>query len=233
MLFAACKHDPYDPILGGRNPLPGAVRHLKTYPALPPESLQAILHQSPCPLDDLRMVVGSSSREVRSLVAANPAADAELLELLSQDKEVGVRQYVGTNPVTPRPILLRLRADPDANVRFCVPGNTAWTAQDLREMHLQGTAQPSVLAGNPSSPGDVLDALSTSDSYFVQSMLVRNPSLTVTAATRLAQVSDPSIRSWLARHPITPREVLEQLAQDPDPEVREPAAQRLRSRPDQ
>lgn len=120
ILIAGCSSDAYDPALGPRNPRPGAERFLSGRSDIPESQKQCLLNFKPCSQDMLEKLADAPSREIRSLVAANPSANASILEKLMTDKEPGVRQYVASNPKTPRSILIKLNADPDENVRWQV-----------------------------------------------------------------------------------------------------------------
>src|SRR4051812_25028668 len=48
-----------------------------------------------------RLIELSASAPLRRIVAGNPAAPMSLLEILSQDQDVQVRESVATNPSTP------------------------------------------------------------------------------------------------------------------------------------
>lgn len=118
--LAACSPDPYDALLGPRNPRPAAERYLSSRPDISDADKNALLGFRPCSIDVLKALSEVPAREIRSLVAANPSADESLLTKMSSDKESGVRQYVATNPSTPGRILARLANDTNETVRWQV-----------------------------------------------------------------------------------------------------------------
>lgn len=237
--LSACSQliDPYDPPMGGRNPRPGAERHLDSRNDISPPERIALLDRKPCSPVLLAKLAEAPSREVRSLVAANPSASAATLEKLLDDKEPGVRGYIATNPRAPHDILIKLKNDPDYNVRWILPGNSNWHPDELHAMYHQMRTEassyrqtftsPSVFAGNPSTPPDILLELSKDDSYFVQSALANNPSIPPSAAETLATRGNPSIKTALTRNKATPIAVLKKLAADPDADVSSAAKARL------
>lgn len=228
-LFCLVGCNPYDPVIGGRNAVPGAARHLASRTDIAEVDKTAVLELQPCAPDVLDKLAMDPSREVRSLVAANPSVSVATLEKLLDDKEAGVRGFIVTNRHAPHSILVKLQNDPDYHVGWMLPGNPNWSPEELRGMYARmrreeaasppAFTSPSVFAGNPATPRDILEELSKDDSYFVQSTLVGNPSLPPAAARRLADSRESSIRRMLAANKATPKDILKELAADPDPEV--------------
>jgi hypothetical protein len=120
ILIVGCSPDAYDPVLGPRNPRPGAERFLSDRSDIPESQKQCLINIKPCSQDVLEKLAVAPSREIRSLVAANPSVNISTLEKLMSDKEPGVRQYVASNSKTPRSILIKLKGDLDENVRWQV-----------------------------------------------------------------------------------------------------------------
>lgn len=132
LLLAGCSksaHDPYDPSIGPRNPRPGAERYLSGRSDISEAQKKALLDFQPCPTAILEKLADAPSREIRSLVAANPSVNESILEKLVTDPEPGVRQYIASNPNVPRSILLKLRDDPDANVKWSLQHNPEWARE--------------------------------------------------------------------------------------------------------
>lgn len=228
ILLAGCSPDPFDPLMGSRNPRPGAERYLGARKEIPQDQKDALLNGESCRLEVLKVLVNAPSREVRALVAANPSVDLPLLEILIKDREPAVRQYVAGNPQTPHSILLKLKDDPSKDVQWCLPGNRNWSAAEIRRMYEGHASSPMVFAGNPSTPIDILEELSKSDEYGTRTSLANNRVINDPIAKRLAQDPRPSVRLMLTHNEATPVEVLKELAQDSDREVRASAAERLR-----
>ncbi len=217
--IAGCSSDPYDPVLGPRSPRPGAERYFAGRNDLPQDQKTALLEYQPCSQEFLAQLVDAPSREVRSLVAANPSINENIIEKLMHDKEAGVRSYLAGNQKVPRSVLLRLRADPDFNVRWGLPGNPNWTADDIRQMYRDRVTSPSVIARNPSAPSDVLEELCNSTDYNVRGALANNPSISRSVVLTLAKQNKSSIRIMLTYNPATPDDVLQMLTKDHDPDV--------------
>jgi len=152
------------------------------------------------------------------------------MEKLIHDKEPGVRGYLARNPHVPRSVLLRLREDSDKNVRWGLPGNPNWTADDIRQMYRDRVTSPSVIARNPSAPSDVLQELSASTDYNILIALANNPSISRPVVLTLAKQKKPSIRKMITYNPTTPDDVLQSLTEDSDEDVRRDALLALQRR---
>ena len=92
ILLTGCSSDPFDPMIGPRNPAPGATRYRVARSDISKFDPVCLLEQQPCPVTILRNLIDSPSREVRALVTANPSADQAILEKLSYDMDTAFRQ---------------------------------------------------------------------------------------------------------------------------------------------
>ncbi len=72
----ACANDPFDPWLGPRLPYQGASRYLSGRYDIFEAEKRALLGYQSCSPETLKKLVDAPAREVRFLVAINPAADA-------------------------------------------------------------------------------------------------------------------------------------------------------------
>jgi hypothetical protein len=223
-----CSNDPYEPFIGGRNARPGAERYLSSRNDISADQKEALLNSRPCSLDILRQLADSPSREVRSLVVANPSVDTTIQEKLLRDKEPGVRGYIATNPHTPHSILVKLKDDPDGNVQWMLPGNPNWSADEIRSMYMaemvavkrDKITSPCVFARNPSTPSDILEELSKSNDYNVRIALANNHAIPDSVVRTLARNGDSSVKIMLIYNRATSEDVLRSLSQDSDPKVR-------------
>ncbi len=73
---------------------------------------------SSCSQELLEKLAHSEVDRIRQRVAENPRTPIDVLELLSEDRNVDVRIAVGTNPSTPEHIRYSLAFDEDPNVRL-------------------------------------------------------------------------------------------------------------------
>lgn len=225
--LTGCVSDPFDPLIGPRNPKPAAATYLAAHGEISRTDIDRLLEQESCPVTVLRRLVDSPSREVRALVAGNPSADGAVLEKLSSDPDPAVRQYVAGNDHISRRILKKLAADPDPLVRSGLADNPNWTAAEIRRMYQQKTAPDYKIAANPSAPPDVLKELTYGSDPGVLASLARNPSIPPYIIHRLANDPSPSVRLMLADNDALPPDVLEKLAKDPDERVRSSALDQI------
>jgi len=219
MLLGSCNRDPYDPLIGPRDPLPGARKYLATRNELSDAEKQAFLEIHPCSPALLAKMAETPSREVRSLAAESPSLDEVVVNKLIKDPEPGVRAFLGLNPKTPRWALLQLRNDPDPNVKWGIARNPNWTGEDLRKMYEDHSAAEALIAGNPSTPPDLLATLAKSKDHAVQTALANNPKIPVEIVRWLFQEGNSATKKMLVDNPATPRDIVERLAQDSDPDV--------------
>lgn len=230
LFLVGCTNDPFDPVIGPRNPRAGAERYLQARTDIQQEQKKAFLDSQQCPVEVLRALSTAPSREVRALVAANPSTDPPLFEKLIHDPEPAVRQYVALNPNAPHAILIELKKDPNQNVRWGLPGNPNWSSEEIRQMYENKVTSPEIFARNPSTPIRILEELANSENYNVRTSLANNPSINETIVKRLAQNGNPSVRLMLTYNKATSLEVLQSLTKDSDENVRRYAVDWLRRR---
>jgi hypothetical protein len=230
ILLTGCATDPFDPMFGPRNPNPGAARYLMTRNDISQADKNSLLEYQKCSVTTLRNLSSSPSKEVRALVASNPAAEEGILDQLSSDKDIAVRQYVGGNLNISRKTLKKLASDPEYLVRSSVVRNPNWTADEIRQMYRNNKESHSKIAANPSAPPDVLKELTYGSDYNINSSLARNPSIPPYVINRLANDTEPSIRLVLAHNKALPISTLKRLANDPDARVRSAAVEQIELR---
>ena len=230
ILLAGCNLNPFDPMIGPRDPAPGAARFLMTRNDISETDKKSLMDQQKCPASVLWSLIDSPSREVRALIAVNPSADNAILDKLSSDPDTAVRQYVGANPNISRKTLKKLATDSERLVRSSVVSNPNWTADEIRQMHQDKNVAPSLIAKNPSAPPDVLKELTYGSDYNVLGNLARNPSIPPYVINRLASDSQPSIRLMLVDNKALPMSTLKRLANDPDARVRNSAVDKIERR---
>lgn len=97
--------------------------------------------------------------EVRMEVAFSPAADANLLVILGGERSVQVKRAVAANPRTPPAVLAQLAESDDEQLRHCVALNGATPAPVLAQLAGQSIDLAILVAMNPDTPLEVLDAL--------------------------------------------------------------------------
>lgn len=230
VLVQGC-NDPYDPIIGPRNPRQGAEHYLEKRNDIDEFEKHRLLNYQPCSPVTLRLLSTAKSREVRSLVAGNYGTPLDVLQLLANDSEPGVRQAVATNPNISRELLIKLKGDPDYNVRWIVPVNKNWLPEDLRQMYEEKFANKNLLARNPSTPQDILLKFAKSHDPIIQLDLAINPSITDDIAREILNANaNEGIKRTLASNPAISDQILIELTNDDNPNVRRFAGQFLQKR---
>jgi hypothetical protein len=131
LLFILSAHtafadDPFDPLMGPRNPRPAATAYLKTRIDVPTSEQYNLLNNHPVTVSILQLLADAPQREIRALVAANANTPLAILDTLSKDKDSAVRQYVADNKTIPPDLLERLSHDKDKNVRWSAQHNPLW-----------------------------------------------------------------------------------------------------------
>jgi hypothetical protein len=218
---------------GASSFLPDALWHrLHPRPTVEPFFVVADPDRRGAPLDPrVQLDLADSDRsDARTVVAANPAASAELLARLASDPDWHVRAAVGANPGADEATLRLLLTDDDDDVRQAV-------------------------ACRPALPAPILATLIDDEDYSVRKQAAQHPDLAPEALVRLAGKErdsdvlgvlsrrrhldgpvfaalcsnpDADARQVAARHPDLPAELLLQLSRDSSYRVRQVVA----SRPD-
>lgn len=213
--LAGCKSDAFDPWLGPRRPQEGAERYLATRPDLSELDKRRLLQGQPIAPALLADLARSPSREVRSLVATNPATAPDTLATLAADRDIGVRQYLAPHPRLPRPQLERLLADPSSLVRDAAIASPSWSVEELWAMHRRGLDRAAI-ASNPNAPADLLMALSRGPaSPMLNYQLARSPHITPEIeALVLAEKDDDTDKLTLLNNPRLSCATLRRLTHD-------------------
>ena len=136
------------------------------------------------------------------LKIASETDDPEMLDLLSRDSDMGVRQGVSTNPNTPIEALIRLSGDIQSWVR-------AGAAHNRR------------------TPAEILDQLSRESDSRIRQSVSWNPNTPIETLVRLSRDSEMRCRWGVSQHPNTPIETLVALRMDPHASVRTDANRNL------
>ena len=192
------------------------------------------------------------NRGIRARVARNPATPVSTLVRLANDPEGEVRDMVAANLKTPVDVVVSLALNPDKSRRARAgAAHNPNTPPDILRQLAEGAerragpgapeATPdlisnwwvcSTLAGNPATPGDVLERLAGDRDTLIRGSVAKNPSTPVDVLEQLAQDPDQGVRSWAAHllgdrfwiAPDTPASMLVPLAASPHPHVRRETA---------
>jgi hypothetical protein len=188
---------------------------------------------------------------VLGAIAQNPAADALLLDEISQledpslhgkmgslfpvlggnQRGLAVMRLVARHANVSTTTLVRLSRSPDAYVLSDVAGNAKTPVEELRSLRAQGGYLIEWgLARNPSTPSDALHDLAASENQYTRGSTAGNSGTPPEDLERLARDSVWHVRRSVAANPQAPPALLERLSADPDPRVARTATHRL-SRP--
>lgn len=193
------------------------------------------------PAELLAEMVSYEEVSMLEAIALHPNSSIKTLERLANHAQFEVCAAVAQNPNTPEPTL-RMLESTAATRRW---GPDLWRQSNHR------SAVRSKVASNPSTPRDLLLALSKDGDTLVRAELASNPSLPpegflplakdTQRSTRMALAGNPSItleasrllaedeyvetKVALANNPQTPREVLFLLASDKEARVKRSVVQ--------
>jgi len=195
----------------------GAAEHLRSKDYFVLSAIAANVHTPPAVLLDL---------------ARNPDPELhrkrhEWIDMFDRD-ELAVVRKVLRNPDSPVEVLSILSSSPDDYVLADVCADKRATQSILRTRCAPRNnylVQWS-LAGNPSTPVDVLEALPRSDQYVAHG-LAYNSSTPLPILRQLARHGDPLVRQGIATNPSTDIEILTALSRDPVEFVSHQAQRRL------
>lgn len=164
----------------------------------------------------LAELAADADRVVRSVVAANPAASAEVLAGLFRRGEV--RRALARNPSTPADVLTALADGADWELRRVVAGNRSTPAETLALLSrdVSGGVKEAVVM-NPSTPPYALTTLAGDHTWGVRRLAANNPNTPPEAFAILA--ADESLRDGRApvTRPLSNRGSQEAAAHPPTP----------------
>jgi hypothetical protein len=172
--------------------------------------------------------------DVRCAVTTNPSVPIAELEQLTMDllenvDRVSIERLVAVarNRETQGVVLRKIAFYPERTDGYGHPlaphvaGNPS-TPIDVLAI-LSADPDPNVrrgVASNPLAPGRLLELLARDTDEYVRLDIARNPLTPAAALTQLAVDPDTRVRSGVARNRSIPISIIEILAADPDPDVR-------------
>jgi len=181
------------------------------------------------PTDILHGLAHSSDREILRCVARNPNTASEDLAMLAkipaEDADsLFLLGRVADNPNTPTETLHDLANSSDEYIRRNVARNPNTSREDLLMFFNSPYKLHGDLAGNPSTPLEILNDLANSSDTSIRTGVGKNPNASKKILDKLSRDSDEGVRYNVAKNmasnPQTGKEELETLAQDPNVRVR-------------
>ena len=133
---------------------------------------------------------------VCDVVARNPKTSLQTLQMLGEQKDL-LRMYrgLGSNPKTPKDILLRIIDCPYGATRY----------EPIK-----------AVAANPNLPIEKIMEYASLDSSYLHEELCKNPSLPIELIQSFSTNKEVRVRAAIASNPSTPLDVLQQLAKERD-----------------
>ena len=205
-----------------------------------------VVEEASAPVAPPRIPTGSHVGDLVSLLIAGEMP-TWLVDAIALD-DIELRRAVAAWPGTPRPLVLRLCVDDDADVRTLARANgffdpaiqTLFAAVDHSAIHeadrgvelgaLLELPQTGYLrlasASHPGVAPQRLTELASDAEWRVRERAAANPSIGEGDAVRLAADADKDVRVAVARNPATPSFVVELLCTDRVDEVRGAASAR-------
>lgn len=213
------------------------LRHPKAPPEYIAKTLQrnksdrdvvyAVAKNPSTPVAILNQLASDKKTDVRASVADNTGAPVELLDMLAKDKQMAVRRNVAENPKTRKETLAVLAKDKDGDVARGVARNRN-TPKNL--FYTLAKTEPIPVAGNPSTPVEILTAFAKHKEISVREALAENPSTPVEILIGFSKSKQPYFRQLVAGNPKTPADILKILVNDKNLDVREAANEELARR---
>ena len=162
---------------------------------------------------------------VRQYVARNTSTPPAILTKLANDSDAVVRQYVATNTNTPPAILTKLARDPAKSVRRNVASNTRTPPTTLTKLSSDSDELVRrYVADNSSTPPTILTKLSSDSDEAARQYVALNTATPPATLTRLSSDPGAGVRQYVATNTVTPPATLTKLSSDPNEWVRRGAA---------
>lgn len=188
---------------------------------------------------DLQDLEGTPSPAILSALAGNQAYYQDRVDELAKSDNLTLRIGAATNQKAWESTLRRLSADPERLVVQAVAANPGAPTPILTQLFTAGPDTHRQLAGNPTTPPELLDALHDYDDQRLHKELARNTSTPAATLDGLAASTDPEVqwrlvnnlsatseamttlqttgRSWAIRHAARRRLLNDQGALDAPP----------------
>lgn len=160
---------------------------------------------------DLEDLEGTPSPAILSALASNPAYYQDRVDELAKNDNLALRIGAATNPMAWESTLHRLSADPERLVVQAVAANPGVPAQVLTQLF---TARPDThrqLAGNPTTPQELLHALHENSDLRLHKELARNANTPTATLDGLAANTDPEVQWRIVNNPSASSEALSTL----------------------
>lgn len=151
----------------------------------------------------LHLFPGNPITAVLHLLASNPSIPAPMIERLVANRDEEVRRGVAYNPSAAVEILLPLRTPGKYSLmNESLARNPRIPAEVLDEMYRNREANRAAFAMNPNCPVALMRDIAEQGTDFDRTWLAANPSLPVDLTARLAGDPSENVQRFLARNPV-------------------------------
>jgi Leucine rich repeat variant len=173
------------------------------------------------PREILLKLAFHKSWKVRVEVAANKSVSDEALEILIEDKRLGVRNAIVCNPATPAWLLVRMLNKQKYYRRQDIATHPNVTSAMLQLLARDAdSCVRAAVTQNPNTPIELLIHLANDIDSQVRNHVARSLEIPETLLVQFADDTCYTVRTQVARNPKTPVEILAKLATDEDFNVR-------------
>ena len=172
------------------------------------------------------------------MLAQNKDIPADVIEKLSRDENVEVRQRIAKNEATPPETLTRLANDKDVVHHVVMnphtPPETLASLADVsfldRMLNRTDRELLKAVGKNPSTPVRALQKLAKNSDYYIRLGVAQNNAAPASLLLQLANDEEPSVRTSVAYNKSTDISIVRQLANDSSGSVAMTAREVLRKR---
>lgn len=177
-------------------------------------TLQELTPPDPSVLPQELAYLSTLGHWARLLAARHPNAPAAILEKLSTERDLPIREAVASHRYTPVEVLERLASSNNSRrIRHAISSNPSTPLEFLAKIGL------TAVASHPGTSVETLVQLAHHRNWQVRVAVARNPSSPAELLTTLAASSSWQVCAVVATNPNTPTETLVQLATEPDLEI--------------
>lgn len=160
---------------------------------------------------DLEDLEGTPSPAILSALAGNQSYYQDRVDELAKSDNLALRIGAATNPKAWESTLHRLSADPERLVVQAVAANPGAPAQILTQLFVARPDTHRHLAGNQTTPPELLDALHENGDLRLHKELAQNPSTPTATLNWLAASTDPDMQWRIVNNPSASSEALTTL----------------------
>ncbi len=181
---------------------------------------EAVVDNPNTPIEALMKLAKDDDEFVRGYLASRQDLSQEIMKILAKDKDSWVKERLAENSTVSKEVLEILSKDSDSSVR-----EKAIKNENLDDDSIENFENPDsvklALAGNPSTPEDILEEFSENSEpiYFqgnstsLMRAVASNPSIPDSVIDKLVKSKNKEVIKELAKNPHLPTKQLDELVQ--------------------